>query len=327
MSHKEIIVLKEDIACKSLISTRRTWLNRLKNSLANTRHNLGSKLINLFNNEKISDAFFESLEEQLLVSDIGVETTHKIISKLKLINQMTQYHLKDTSILYNKLREEMTSILTIVDKPLIVTKNTPFIILIIGVNGVGKTTTIGKLAYQYQIQGKRVLLAAGDTFRAAAIEQLQVWGKHNHIPVVAQHIGADPASVIFDAIQSAQAHDIDVLIIDTAGRLHNKVNLIAELTKIIRIIKKLDFSAPHETMLILDASIGQNSVNQAKLFNDAVTLTGITLTKLDGTAKGGIIFAIANNFRIPIRYIGIGEGLNDLRPFKSDDFIEALFPK
>lgn len=221
----------------------------------------------------------------------------------------------------------MSEILAKVDQPLDVSGKTPYVILMVGVNGVGKTTTIGKLARQFQAEGKSVMLAAGDTFRAAAVEQLQVWGERNRIPVVAQHTGADSASVIFDAVQAAKARGIDVLIADTAGRLQNKSHLMEELKKIVRVMKKLDDQAPHEVMLTLDASTGQNAVSQAKLFNEAVGLTGITLTKLDGTAKGGVIFAIADQFGIPIRYIGVGEGIEDLRPFKADDFIEALFAR
>ncbi|HDL7411910.1 TPA: signal recognition particle-docking protein FtsY, partial [Yersinia enterocolitica] len=229
--------------------------------------------------------------------------------------------------LYGKLKEEMSEILSKVDKPLDVSGKNPFVILMVGVNGVGKTTTIGKLARQFQAEGKSVMLAAGDTFRAAAVEQLQVWGDRNKIAVVGQHTGADSASVIFDAIQAAKARGIDVLLADTAGRLQNKAHLMEELKKIVRVMKKLDGDAPHEVMLTLDASTGQNAVSQAKLFNEAVGLTGITLTKLDGTAKGGVIFAIADQFGIPIRYIGVGEGIEDLRPFKADDFIEALFAR
>ncbi|CAH0314613.1 Signal recognition particle receptor FtsY [Rahnella aquatilis] len=221
----------------------------------------------------------------------------------------------------------MSEILAKVDEPLDVSGKTPYVILMVGVNGVGKTTTIGKMARQFEAQGKSVMLAAGDTFRAAAVEQLQVWGQRNKIPVIAQHTGADSASVIFDAIQAAKARNIDVLIADTAGRLQNKTHLMEELKKIVRVMKKLDEDAPHEVMLTLDASTGQNAVSQAKLFNEAVGLTGITLTKLDGTAKGGVIFAIADQFSIPIRYIGVGEGIEDLRPFKADDFIEALFAR
>ncbi|WP_323862845.1 signal recognition particle-docking protein FtsY, partial [Xenorhabdus szentirmaii] len=298
---------------------------RLKRSLVKTRQNFGSGFLGLFRGKKIDDELFEELEEQLLIADVGVETTRKIITSLTV--HASRKELKDAEALYSKLKEEMSDILAKVDKPLEIEGKMPYVILMVGVNGVGKTTTIGKLARQYQSQGKSVMLAAGDTFRAAAVEQLQVWGERNKIPVVAQHTGADPASVIFDAIQSAKAKGIDVLIADTAGRLQNKSHLMEELKKIVRVMKKLDEEAPHEIMLTLDASTGQNAVSQAKLFNEAVGLTGISLTKLDGTAKGGVIFAIADQFEIPIRYIGVGEGIEDLRPFKADDFIEALFAR
>jgi fused signal recognition particle receptor len=298
---------------------------RLKRSLLKTKQNLGSGFIGLFRGKKIDDDLFEELEEQLLIADVGVETTRKIIESLTL--HASRKQLKDAESLYGKLKEEMAEILAKVDQPLDVGGKTPFVILMVGVNGVGKTTTIGKLARQFQAEGKSVMLAAGDTFRAAAVEQLQVWGERNRIPVIAQHTGADSASVIFDAVQAAKARNIDVLIADTAGRLQNKAHLMEELKKIVRVMKKLDDQAPHEVMLTLDASTGQNAVNQAKLFNEAVGLTGITLTKLDGTAKGGVIFSIADQFTIPIRYIGVGEGIEDLRPFKADDFIEALFAR
>lgn len=298
---------------------------RLKKGLLKTRQNLGSGFFGLFSGKKIDDDLFEELEEQLLIADVGVDTTRKIIDNLTA--HASRKELKDAEALYGKLREEMSDILAKVDKPLVIEDKKPYVILMVGVNGVGKTTTIGKLARQYQSEGKSVMLAAGDTFRAAAVEQLQVWGERNKISVVAQHTGADPASVIFDAIQSAQAKGVDVLIADTAGRLQNKSHLMEELKKIVRVMKKLDENAPHEIMLTLDASTGQNAVSQAKLFDDAVGLTGITLTKLDGTAKGGVIFSIADQFGIPIRYIGIGEGIEDLRPFKADDFIEALFAR
>ena len=298
---------------------------RLKKGLLKTRQNFGSGFFSLFSGKKIDDDLFDELEEQLLIADVGVETTQKIIGNLTA--HASRKELKDAEALYGKLREEMSDILAVVDKPLVIEGKKPYVILMVGVNGVGKTTTIGKLARQYQSEGKTVMLAAGDTFRAAAVEQLQVWGERNKIAVVAQHTGADPASVIFDGIQSAQAKGADVLIADTAGRLQNKSHLMEELKKIVRVMKKLDETAPHEIMLTLDASTGQNAISQAKLFNEAVGLTGITLTKLDGTAKGGVIFSIADQFGIPIRYIGIGEGIDDLRPFKADDFIEALFAR
>ncbi|UJR56265.1 signal recognition particle-docking protein FtsY [Dickeya zeae] len=305
--------------------TKEGFFARLKRSLIKTRQNLGSGFVGLFRGKKIDDDLFDELEEQLLIADVGVETTRKIIARLT--EHASRKQLKDAEALIALLKAEMSEILAKVDMPLAIDSKTPFVILMVGVNGVGKTTTIGKLARQYQAQGKSVMLAAGDTFRAAAVEQLQVWGQRNNVPVVAQHTGADSASVIFDALQAAKARGVDVLIADTAGRLQNKSHLMEELKKIVRVMKKLDEDAPHEVMLTLDASTGQNAVSQAKLFNEAVGLSGITLTKLDGTAKGGVIFAIADQFGIPIRYIGVGESIDDLRPFKADDFIEALFAR
>ncbi|MFB4357054.1 signal recognition particle-docking protein FtsY [Pantoea sp. BS_4] len=305
--------------------TKEGFFARLKRSLVKTRQNLGSGFISLFRGKKIDDDLFEELEEQLLIADVGVETTRRIITSLT--QHADRKQLRDAEALYGLLKSEMAAILAKVDEPLNVEGKTPFVILMVGVNGVGKTTTIGKLARQYQAEGKSVMLAAGDTFRAAAVEQLQVWGQRNNIPVVAQHTGADSASVIFDAIQAAKSRGVDVLIADTAGRLQNKSHLMEELKKITRVMKKLDEQAPHEVMLTLDASTGQNAISQAKLFHEAVGLSGITLTKLDGTAKGGVIFSVADQFGIPIRYIGVGEGIDDLRPFKAEDFIEALFAR
>ena len=305
--------------------TKEGFFARLKRSLVKTRQNLGSGFISLFRGKKIDDELFEELEEQLLIADVGVDTTQRIISSLT--QQANRKQLRDAEALYGLLKTEMAGILHKVEAPLDMAGKTPFVILMVGVNGVGKTTTIGKLARQYQAEGKSVMLAAGDTFRAAAVEQLQVWGERNHIPVVAQHTGADSASVIFDAIQAAKARGVDVLIADTAGRLQNKAHLMEELKKITRVMKKLDENAPHEVMLTIDASTGQNAVSQTKLFHEAVGLTGITLTKLDGTAKGGVIFSVADQFGIPIRFIGVGEGIDDLRPFKAEDFIEALFAR
>ncbi|HGK4672441.1 TPA: signal recognition particle-docking protein FtsY [Kluyvera georgiana] len=305
--------------------TKEGFFARLKRSLLKTKENLGSGFISLFRGKKIDDDLFEELEEQLLIADVGVETTRKIISSLT--DTASRKQLRDAEALYGLLKEEMGEILAKVDAPLNIEGKTPFVILMVGVNGVGKTTTIGKLARQFEQQGKSVMLAAGDTFRAAAVEQLQVWGQRNNIPVIAQHTGADSASVIFDAIQAAKARNVDVLIADTAGRLQNKSHLMEELKKIVRVMKKLDVDAPHEVMLTIDASTGQNAISQAKLFHEAVGLTGITLTKLDGTAKGGVIFSVADQFGIPIRYIGVGERIEDLRPFKAGDFIEALFAR
>lgn len=305
--------------------TKEGFFARLKRSLVKTKQNLGSGFISLFRGKKIDDDLFDELEEQLLIADVGVETTRKIITHLTDVASRKQ--LRDAEALYGLLKEEMGDILAKVDQPLNVEGKTPFVILMVGVNGVGKTTTIGKLARQFEQQGKSVMLAAGDTFRAAAVEQLQVWGQRNNIPVIAQHTGADSASVIFDAIQAAKARNVDVLIADTAGRLQNKSHLMEELKKIVRVMKKLDEDAPHEVMLTIDASTGQNAISQAKLFHEAVGLTGITLTKLDGTAKGGVIFSVADQFSIPIRYIGVGERIEDLRPFNAGDFIEALFAR
>ena len=317
--------LVEEIAQEQEKPTKEGFFARLKRSLLKTKENLGSGFISLFRGKKIDDDLFEELEEQLLIADVGVETTRKIITNLT--EGATRKQLRDAEALYGLLKEEMGEIQAKVDEPLNVEGKAPFVILMVGVNGVGKTTTIGKLARQFEQQGKSVMLAAGDTFRAAAVEQLQVWGQRNNIPVIAQHTGADSASVIFDAIQAAKARNIDVLIADTAGRLQNKSHLMEELKKIVRVMKKLDVEAPHEVMLTIDASTGQNAVSQAKLFHEAVGLTGITLTKLDGTAKGGVIFSVADQFGIPIRYIGVGERIEDLRPFKADDFIEALFAR
>lgn len=302
---------------------KENFFARLRQCLLKTRQNMGVGFVSFFRGKKIDDELFDELEEQLLVADVGLETTRKIIDSLT--THSNRKELNDAAMLYSKLREEMANILFDVNKPLVIENKLPYVILMVGVNGVGKTTTIGKLARQYQSEGKSVMLAAGDTFRAAAVEQLQVWGERNNIPVVAQHAGADPASVIFDAIQSAKAKGVDIVIADTAGRLQNKAHLMEELKKIVRVMQKLDQQAPHEVMLTLDASTGQNAINQAKIFHEAVGLTGIILTKLDGTAKGGVIFAIADQFKIPIRYIGIGEGIDDLRPFVANDFIEALF--
>ncbi|GAM72572.1 signal recognition particle receptor protein ftsY [Vibrio sp. JCM 19236] len=303
-----------------------SFFARLKRSLARTKANIGAGFFGLFKGKKIDDDLFEELEEQLLIADVGMETTMKIIDNLT--EKASRQDLKDGEALYDLLKQEMAEILTQVEKPLEVDeKKTPYVILMVGVNGVGKTTTIGKLAKQFQSQGKKVMLAAGDTFRAAAVEQLQVWGQRNEVPVIAQHTGADSASVIFDAIEAAKARGYDVVIADTAGRLQNKSNLMEELRKIVRVMKKIDDSAPHEIMLTLDAGTGQNAISQAKLFSDVAPVTGITLTKLDGTAKGGVIFALADKFNIPIRFIGVGEGIDDLRPFETQDFIEALFSR
>ena len=302
------------------------FFSRLKQGLAKTSQNLGDGLAGLFSGKKIDDELYEELETQLLMADVGMDTTQQLIAQLT--QHANRKALKDAGLLFNQLQLDMAALLTKVEQPLVASNPAgPFVILMVGVNGVGKTTTIGKMAQQFRQQGKSVILAAGDTFRAAAVEQLQVWGERNSIPVIAQHTGADSASVIFDAYQAAKARKVDILIADTAGRLQNKAHLMDELKKIVRVLQKIDGAAPHEVMLTLDAGTGQNALSQAKLFNEAVPLTGITLTKLDGTAKGGVIFAIANQFTVPIRYIGVGEAIDDLRQFNSQDFIKALFSK
>lgn len=303
------------------------WFSRMKQGLSKSRKNLTEGLTNiLIGGKEIDDELLEEVEDQLLVADIGVNATNRIIKNLT--EATARGDLIYSHSLYKALQKELTDILTPKVAPLVVDASTkPFVILVVGVNGVGKTTTIGKLAKRLQGEGKSVMLAAGDTFRAAATEQLQVWGERNNIPVVAQGHGSDSASVIFDAIQSAKARGIDVLIADTAGRLQNKTHLMEELKKVIRVMQKADPTAPHESMIVLDAGTGQNALNQVEIFNEAVPLTGVTVTKLDGTAKGGVVFNIAENTNVPIRFIGVGEKIDDLRPFQADDFVKALFEK
>lgn len=298
---------------------------RIKAGLSRTKANLTEQLGTLFLGKKeIDDELLEDIETLLLTSDVGVEATTDIIDRLTSRVQRNQ--LADAQALHQALKDELAGLLGDVEQPLVAqAENAPYVILMVGVNGVGKTTTIGKLTKRFQSEGKSVMLAAGDTFRAAAVEQLQVWGERNNVPVIAQHTGADSASVLFDAVQSAKAKSIDVLIADTAGRLQNKDHLMEELEKVVRVMRKIDPAAPHEVMLVLDAGTGQNAMSQAKIFQEAVGVTGITLTKLDGTAKGGIIFAIAKQLKLPIRFIGVGEQVDDLRPFKADEFVEALF--
>ncbi|WP_421846934.1 signal recognition particle-docking protein FtsY [Marinomonas sp.] len=314
----------EEVASLPVQSTL-SWSQRFKSGLSRTRNGLGNGLSSVIGgHKKVDDNLLEELETQLLMADVGIDATQTLISALT--DKLNRKELKDSATLLSHLKADMEGILNQsqhVLKP--VSKDGPFVILMVGVNGVGKTTTIGKLAKKYQAEGKSVMLAAGDTFRAAAVEQLQVWGERNNVPVVAQHTGADSASVIYDAIESAKAKGVDIVIADTAGRLQNKANLMNELSKVVRVMKKLDEKAPHEVMLVLDAGTGQNAISQAKLFSEAVGVSGITLTKLDGTAKGGIIFAIAKQFGIPIRYIGVGEQADDLRPFVAQEFVDALF--
>ncbi len=298
---------------------------RLKQGLSKTRANLTQGLGNLFLGKKaIDDKLLEEIETALLTADVGVETTQELIKTLT--QKLARNELTDSDAAFVCLKDEMKKILRPCEAPIPVSDAVkPFVILVIGINGSGKTTTIGKLANHFKQQQKNLMLAAGDTFRAAAIEQLQVWGERNQVPVVAQQPGADTAAVIFDAMEAAKARSADILIADTAGRLHTQSNLMAELQKVKRVIAKVDTTAPHEVLIVLDATLGQNALNQVKQFNEAVGVTGIVLTKLDGTAKGGIIFALANTTKIPIRYIGVGEGINDLRPFQADEFVEALF--
>ncbi|AMT86329.1 MULTISPECIES: signal recognition particle-docking protein FtsY [Pseudomonas] len=305
--------------------TKAGFFARLKQGLSKTSASIGEGMASLFLGRKtIDDDLLDDLETRLLTADVGVEATTQIIQRLT--QKVARKELADADALYKSLQAELAAMLKPVEQPLkIASQNKPFVILVVGVNGAGKTTTIGKLAKKLQLEGKKVMLAAGDTFRAAAVEQLQVWGERNKIPVIAQHTGADSASVIFDAVQAAKARGIDVLIADTAGRLHTKDNLMEELKKVRRVIGKLDADAPHEVLLVLDAGTGQNAINQAKQFNQTVELTGLALTKLDGTAKGGVIFALAKQFGLPIRYIGVGEGIDDLRTFEAEPFVQALF--
>ncbi|MCP6696804.1 signal recognition particle-docking protein FtsY [Pseudomonas donghuensis] len=298
---------------------------RLKQGLSKTSASIGEGMASLFLGKKaIDDDLLDEIETRLLTADVGVEATSVIVQSLT--QKVARKQLADSDALYKSLQGELADLLKPVEQPLRIHHQAkPFVILVVGVNGAGKTTTIGKLAKKLQLEGKKVMLAAGDTFRAAAVEQLQVWGERNQIPVIAQHTGADSASVIFDAVQAAKARNIDVLIADTAGRLHTKDNLMEELKKVRRVIGKLDADAPHEVLLVLDAGTGQNAINQAKHFNQSVELTGLALTKLDGTAKGGVIFALAKQFGLPIRYIGVGEGIDDLRTFEAEPFVKALF--
>ncbi len=303
---------------------REGFFTRLRRGLGRTSENLVQGVGNLFLGRKEIDAdLLEELESQLLLADVGVDATVEIIERLT--QRVSRRELTDAAALEAALKEELLGLLQPCEQPLEAGGGAPFVILMVGVNGVGKTTTIGKLARHYMGQGRSVMLAAGDTFRAAAVEQLQVWGERNDVPVIAQHTGADSASVVFDALQAAQARGVDVLIADTAGRLHNKDNLMEELKKVVRVMGKLDPGAPHEVMLVLDAGTGQNALAQAENFQQWVGVTGITLTKLDGTAKGGVIFAIARKLGLPIRFIGVGESAADLRPFHAGQFIEALF--
>jgi fused signal recognition particle receptor len=301
---------------------------RLKQGLSRTRNNFTAGLANLLLGKKtIDDELFEEIETLLLMADVGIEATQELIDDLT--QQVARQQLTEPQALFQALRENMQALLQPVEIPLQIPKEqtTPYVILMIGINGAGKTTTIGKLAKRYQNQGYSVMLAAGDTFRAAAVEQLKAWGERNQVPVIAQHNRADSASVIYDALQAATARKIDILIADTAGRLHTQDNLMEELKKVQRVLKKLDTNAPHEVLLVIDAGIGQNALVQAQQFHQAIGITGLTLTKLDGTAKGGIIFAVAKQLRLPIRFIGVGEKIDDLRVFEAANFVEALLSR
>ena len=298
---------------------------RLKSGLARTRHSLTEGVASLVLGSKAIDAdLLEEIETTLLLADVGVEATREIIDDLTA--RVSRKELGNAEALMSALHEDMEAILAPVSAPLSIPRETrPYVILMVGINGAGKTTTIGKLAHRLRQDGRTVMLAAGDTFRAAAVEQLQTWGERNGVPVIAQQQGADAASVIYDALEAARARGIDVLIADTAGRLHTQSNLMEELKKIRRVLGKLDASAPQEVMLVVDAGTGQNALNQARQFHEVIGLTGITLTKLDGTAKGGIIFAIAKQLGLPIRFIGVGEGIENLREFHAGEFVQALF--
>jgi fused signal recognition particle receptor len=308
--------------------TKKGIFSRLATGLSKTRSGFSDGVAHLLLGKKeIDDDLLEDLETQLVMADVGVEATREIMAKLT--ERVGRKELTDSDALFEALIKELQDILAPCEQPLVIDtgRNKPYVILMVGINGVGKTTTIGKLAKQFQAKGKSVMLAAGDTFRAAAVEQLQVWGERNDVPVIAQHTGADSASVLYDALEAATARGTDILIADTAGRLHTKDNLMGELEKVVRVMKKIDPEAPHEVMLVLDAGTGQNAINQAVHFQKSVGVTGLTLTKLDGTAKGGVIFALAKQLGLPVRFIGIGEGINDLRPFDANDFTRALFDK
>lgn len=324
----ELSAPEEETEVTSETKSQPGFFSRLKQGLSRTSNKLTDGFANLILGRKtIDDDLLEELETQLLTADLGVEATSRIINDLT--QRVARKQLNDVEALFTAMREDMISILEPSSQPLELPEKSdgPYVILMVGINGVGKTTTIGKLAKQFQQQGKKVMLAAGDTFRAAAVEQLQVWGERNNIPVIAQKTGADSASVIFDGLQAAKARNMDILIADTAGRLHTQSNLMEELKKVKRVMGKVDESAPHEVMLVLDAGTGQNALQQAQQFQQSVGVSGITLTKLDGTAKGGIIFAIANKTKLPIRYIGVGEKIDDLRPFNATDFVDALLGK
>lgn len=302
------------------------FYGRLKTGLSRTGSQLASGLGDLFLGKKaIDQELLDALEEHLIMADVGMAATARIVRDIT--DRVSRRELSDGDAVMAATKDALNAIISPCERPMDTASATPYIILVVGVNGAGKTTTIGKLAHRFKAEGKRVMLAAGDTFRAAAVEQLQAWGERNDVPVVAQHTGADSASVLFDAVQSAKAKGVDILIADTAGRLQNKAHLMDELEKVVRVMRKIDPALPHETLLVLDAGTGQNAVSQAEQFDASVGVTGLVLTKLDGTARGGVIFAIAERLQRPIRFIGVGEGAEDLQPFVAGDFVAALFDR
>ncbi len=318
--------IKQDTASddSAAINTTTDTEHTLEDSLEKTRHGFADSMADFFLGKKsIDQDMLDELESQLLSADVGMDATTAIIDELH--NSISRKAINDEAALHLTLANVMKKILQPCEQPLSpdVDKK-PFVILVVGINGAGKTTSIGKLAHHFIQQGKSVMLAAGDTFRAAAVEQLQTWGERNNVPVIAQGTGADPASVIFDAVESASSKNIDIIIADTAGRLHTQDNLMDELKKIKRVLTKLNPDAPHETLIVMDAGFGQNALHQVQQFNESIGLTGMAVTKLDGTAKGGILFSIASTMNLPVRFIGIGEGINDLRPFNANEFVEAL---
>ena len=313
---------KKDKTSETPATPQKSWTERLKQGLSRTRSSLGNQLASLFGGGKIDDDVYEELETILLTSDVGIAATQALLDDIK--QRVSRQALSDTSQLKSALKESLSALLAPLEKPLEIKNHQPFVIMLTGVNGAGKTTTIGKLTHLFQAEGKSVLIAAGDTFRAAAREQLQAWGERNSVHVIASE-GGDAAAVIFDAINSAKAKGIDIVLADTAGRLPTQLNLMEEIRKVQRVIDKALPGAPHEVLLVLDANTGQNAVMQVKAFDDALGVTGLVLSKLDGTAKGGIAIAIASELGLPIRYVGVGESVEDLEVFEAHEFVNALF--
>jgi len=313
---------KTSVAPKKEKKSFFSFTEKIKKGLTKTRENLSTQITDLFHNKKIDEAFFEELEIILLTADVGIQATEMLIQKVRL--KAKEDNIQDELKLKVILKNCLSEILSPIESTLEITDNSPFVIMVVGVNGTGKTTTIGKLTKFLQNKGKTVLIAAGDTFRAAATEQLTVWGERNNVTVIS-HDTADPSSVIFDAVNSAKAKNIDVVIADTAGRLPTQKNLIDEITKIKRVISKCHAEAPQEILLVLDANTGQNAITQLKTFDEALGITGLVMTKLDGTAKGGVLAAIAKEFPTPVRFIGVGEGIDDLREFNAKEYVEGMF--